>query len=66
MTIEKCKQCQNKGIFGACEVRQTTGGDYVCNFMPKNGSATFVIRSNATGTGDINGFVGNGTANTED
>ena len=57
MTIEKCSKCQNNGKLGACGVRQTTGGEYVCNFMPNNGSATFVIRSNAVGTGDNNGYL---------
>lgn len=43
MTTEKCSQCENQGKIGACGVRQTTGGDYVCNFMPKSGSVTFGV-----------------------
>ena len=39
---DKCLCCQNNGVFGACEVRQTTGG-YACNFMPKSGSVTVTV-----------------------
>lgn len=45
MTIEKCQNCANYGVFGACRVEQTTSGDWSCNFIPKNGSATLVISS---------------------
>lgn len=41
--IKECQKCANYGLFGACRVEQTTNGDSVCNFIPKNGSATIVI-----------------------
>ena len=43
MTIEKCSQCQNQGIVGACQGRYDTGMNWVCNFMPKSGSVTFGV-----------------------
>ena len=57
MTKEKCSQCQNQGIVGACQGRYDTGMNWVCNFMPKSGSVNIVIRSNVNGTGDDNGYL---------
>ena len=45
MTIENCQKCANYGVFGACRVEQTTSGDWSCNFVPKDGSATIIIHN---------------------
>lgn len=43
--IKECQKCANYGVFGACRVEQTTSGDLVCNFIPKNGSATIEVKN---------------------
>ena len=41
----KCDKCENNGVVGACQGRYDTGMNWVCNFYPRNGSATITIHN---------------------
>ena len=45
LSDNKCDKCENNGVVGACQGRYDTGMNWVCNFYPKNGSATITIHN---------------------